>query len=271
MENFGFIRHGHKLNSEGVNPPLEESGLTLEQQHTWKEAVVRLGIEDNPQMKYENLPLIEELARDMYNKLPEKATVIFSSTGYPRTRLTADLISSELMKLSRGEGSKEIAVAFMWEHPDDAIKENSRTNLGNMQNEAASNQQLLREVQKRDFPDDLDLEEYLKHGGNKTFTNEDEVLRRAVNLDLESPDSQYKKRVDSFREQLKNVYTSFQDIEGPVFFYMVGHHPNLITFDVALSGRKHYDTAEEIPKPLTLWEVNKEKVEKFIDEQEQDE
>lgn len=269
MNNFnvGFIRHGDKINSKDVNLPLERSGLTLEQQRTWKEAVVRLGIEDNPQMKYENLPLIEELARVIYAKLPEKATVIFSSTDYPRTRLTADLISSELIKLSKKKKkSKEIAVAFMWEHPDDSIKENSRSNIGNMQNEAATNQRLLRKVKERDFPDDLDFEEYLKHGGSKTFSNEDEVLRRAVNLDLESPDSQYRSRVDSFKAQLKNVSASFQEIKGPVFFYFVGHHPNLITFDVALNGRKHYATAKEIPKPLTLLEASKNKVQEFIGE-----
>jgi len=252
METFGFIRHGSKLEPGKPIEKLEKSGLTLEQQEKWKEATKRLGIENDPQMGYENLPLIEKMARDMYEKLPPKATVIFSSTDYPRTKLTADLISSTLMEIIKEKNEKEIAVAYMWEHPDEATKEGSRTKTGDMKNEMATNQRLMREVQKMDYPEDLDLEEYLKHGGHKTFANEDEVLRRAVNLDLRSEDSQYKKRVATFKESLKNIEESLDDIDGPVFFYMVGHHPNLITFDVALNGREHYDTSDEIPKPLTL-------------------
>jgi len=267
MEKFSFIRHGDKLTPGKAMESLEESSLTPAQQEKWKEAVRRLGIENNPQIRYENLPIIEQMAKEMYEKLPPKATVVFSSTNYPRTRLTADLLSSELMKLINEDKTKEIAVAYMWESPEDAIKEYSRTNIGDMKNEMATNQRLMREVQKTDYPDDLDLEEYLKHDGNKTFDNEDEVLRKAVNLDLKNENSQYKKRVGSFRESLKNIKTSFDDISGPVFFYMVGHHPNLITFDVALNGREYYNTSDEIPKPLMLWEVDKEKIHDFINKE----
>jgi len=264
MEKFSFIRHGDKLTPGKDTGSLEESSLTPLQQEKWKEAVIRLGIEGNAQIKYENLPIIEEMAKEMFEKLPPKATIIFSSTNYPRTRLTADLLSSELMKLINEYKTKEISVAYMWESPGDADKEESRTNIGNMKNEMATNQRLMREVQKTDYPEDLELEEYLKHGGNKTFKNEDEVLRRAVNIDLGKEDSQYRKRVETFRESLKNIEKSFDDIDGPVYFYMVGHHPNLITFDVALNGREHYNTSDEIPKPLTLWEVDKEKITDFI-------
>lgn len=267
MQEFGFIRHGHKLNARESKLPLEESGLSPIQQEKWEEAVNRLGIKDDPQMGYENLPLIEQMAKDMYESLPEKATVVFSSTAYPRTRLTADLISTELVRLTAENKTKEIGVSFLWEPLDEAVKEDSMTNVGDMHRESATNQRLMREVKERDYPGDVELEEYLEQQGRKTYANEDEVLRRAVNLDLESSDSQYRKRVSTFREQLKNIESTFDEGDGPIFFYMVGHHPNLITFDVAINGRDHYDRSDEIPKPLTLWKADREKIRDFINQE----
>ena len=266
MKEFGFVRHGHKLGPEEEGRSLEESGLTLEQQRKWKEAVTRLGIENNPQMGYENLPLIEQMAKGMYEKLPERALVIFTATDYPRAKLTADLISTELTRLSVGGHGKEIKVAFLWEHPDEKVKADSMSRIVDMREEMAANQRLLGEVQKRDYPDDLDFKVYLTRGGDKAYANENEALRRAVNLDLESEDSQYRKRASSFKRQLQHIETTFDDHNEPVFFYAVGHHPNLIAMDVAINGRTHYERSDEIPRPLTLWKVDKEKIEKFLEQ-----
>lgn len=261
---FGFIRHGEKINPEKEEASLDSSNLTEAQKQRWAESIEKLGIKDDPQITYENMPRIEELARDIFESLPDNSLVVFTSTNYPRTRLTADLISQALCDLSfADEGKKNISVSFLWEDPKSP--EPSLTEIGDMKGESAANQRLMRNLKDEQYPDDDKFERYLEKKGNTTFDREDEVLRQAVNLDLASANSQYKQRAVSFKQQLKNIESLFSENTEKVFFYMVGHHPNLITLDVALNGRTHYDKAEEIPKPLSLWEVDTGKLRDFVE------
>ena len=48
--------------------------------------------------------------------------------------------------------------------------------------------------------------------------------------------------------------------DRPVYVYGIGHHGSLIALDVAYNGRDKYDSVDEIPKPLSLWKVNLEKI-----------
>ena len=117
MEKFNIIRHGNKLEAGEERRPLQESGLPEKQQQKWSEAIRRLNIQGDPEITYGSLPLIEKIAQDIYEQLPDKATVIFTSTAYNRTKLTADFLSTSLMEKLQEKNDKEIAVAFLWETP----------------------------------------------------------------------------------------------------------------------------------------------------------
>lgn len=261
---FGFIRHAPKKSAleNDLEKTSEEPKLNPVQLEKWNEAIKRLEIEGDPQVSRKELPLIEKKATDIYESLPEESLVIFSSTDYPRTKLTADLISSTLLELEREREEKKIRVASLWEH--DEIEDHKLKDVGSMQDEARRNQALMREIYERDFPNDQEFKEYLESKGDKTFNREDEMLRRAVNFDLQSDDSQYRKRAKTLREELKSIEKLLDELDGPVFFYMAGHHPNLIALDVAVNHRSYYDSEKELPKPLDLWKVDKEKLIEFI-------
>ncbi|MDO8579249.1 MAG: hypothetical protein Q7R72_00045 [bacterium] len=268
MDQLGFIRHAPKVEGGKARRPLAESGLSFSDQLLWEETVAMLGIKDDPGITYESLPLIKKMAEQIYEELPEKALAIFTSTTYPRTRMTSALLQVELMRLIK-EGEKEIGVASAVEPSvEEAAQPDSRSNLLNMKNESAGNQRLMRELKDREYPDDQEFEAYLQSGANTTFARENEMLRAAVNEDLASgSNSFYRKRLGLLREQLRKVKDAFTKINGndPVYFYAVGHHPNLITLDVALNGRAEYQDGE-IQQPLTVVKADREKLEKFLEE-----
>jgi hypothetical protein len=269
MEEFNIIRHGFKpeVGEEGIKP-VEESGLSREDQEAWLEAVAALGIENDPGITYDSFSLIKERAREIYEKLPSKALVVLASTDYPRTKLTAYLLSGELEKIVKNkfgdEDNKDVRVAFLWESPEEAGQKNSMSNVVDITEESKRNQELMGISQEADEEEGV-FKKYLEHGANRGFKDENEKLRQAVNIDLASDDSAYRKRVELFRQQLQKIEDGFSDEELPVYFFGVGHHPNLVTLDVAFNGREHYSEADEIPQPLTLWGVDRKKIKKFLE------
>jgi hypothetical protein len=266
MEQFNTMRHGHKLRPGEVRGPLEQSGLSAEQQQTWREAVDRLGLEADPEITYESLPLIEKIAADLYERLPEKATVIFSSTKYPRARLTADFFSSALIKVAAERKDKDVGVAFLWEPGEDASKDTSTAEVLDVSGEFTKVWELMKEVKDLEYPDDTDLAAYFSsNDGNRRHPKENEVLMKAVNLDLSRDNSVFKKRAERLKVQLQSLDTILKT-DSPIYFFGVGHHSNLISLDIALNDRTHYDSVDQIPEPLAIWKADKTKLEEILEE-----
>jgi hypothetical protein len=249
---FSLIRHGPKLKVGEKRRPLAESGLTEEQQEKWQEAVESLHLED-PELAYDALPKIEELAREIFKDLPENALVMFISSRYPRTKLTTYLLSSELTELSQQQ-EKDIGVSYFWE-PEDVIqkKESLTSNL------EGDIMPLIDEIRKRDYKDDETLKKYFEEGGNKFIPLEDELTMKAVNEDLASENSYIRKRADLFEKQYTELKEKYIETNRSIYFYGVTHHSALIALDVAFNGRQKYNSVDEIPKPLSLWKANLKK------------
>jgi len=267
MKEYISMRHGYKLRPVEERRPLEDSGLSAQQQETWREAVERLHLGDDPEITYETLPAIEKVAADTYERLPEKATVIFTSTKYPRARITADFFSTELTKLAmNNKEGKDISVAYLWESPEEASKDSSMTNVSDVSGEYSQLWDLMKEVGAAEYADDADLDAYFHAStdGKRAHPKENEILMKAVNLDLSRPDSVFKKRAVSLKEQLKSIHTAFTESE-PVYFIGVGHHTNLISLDVALNGRTHYDSVDQIPVPLEMWKADRKTLDAVLE------
>src|SRR5262245_61183317 len=107
MDELSFIRHGPKIPIGSENLHLEKSGLSLEQQEKWKAAQESLGEGSDTEITYETLPKIEKMAEEIYDKLPEKALLLFTATDTPRTKMTANLLSMEMIRLTE-KGEKDI-------------------------------------------------------------------------------------------------------------------------------------------------------------------
>lgn len=256
MEELGIIRHGEKLGLEEARKPLEESGLSSEQQIKWAEAQERLNLAD-PEIAYTALPKIEEMARDMYAHLPENALVVFTSTMVPRARFTADLISTELSALALKD-DKNIGVAFVWEPKEEAIKSGSISNIPLYPPEIG--EAMANKIREVDTQADESLQNYLKtDNASRTHPMEDELTLQVMNEDLARPDSFMRKRAELLKEQVTKLEQTFGGENRPVFFFGVGHHSSLVALDVAFHGRTHYASAEEMPKPLSLWKTSLKK------------
>lgn len=256
IEGLGIIRHGEKLGLGEVRKPLEESGLSPEQQTKWAEAQERLNLAD-PEITYSALPKIEKMARDIYTDLPENALVVFTSTMVPRARFTADLISTELSALAFKD-HKNIGVAFVWEPKEEAIKSDSLTNIPLYPPEIG--EAMANKIREVDAAADGSLMDYLRtDNASRTHPMEDELTFQVMNEDLARPDSFMKRRAELLKEQVTKLEQTFGDEDRPVFFYGVGHHSSLVALDVAFHGTTHYASAEEMPKPLSLWKTNLKK------------
>jgi len=247
MDEFSFIRHGEKLKLGEDRKALEDSGLTEEQQEKWKEAVGALKLED-PELAYEALPKIEQLSREVYDSLPGDALLLFLSTDTPRTKLTANLLSSELFRLEQQNG-KNIAVACLWE------PENNNNQDGLRDVSTGDITDRMKRILIQDSQDEQALKEYFDSGGNKTFAMEDELVMKAINEELVSDNSAIKKRAQLLKAQYERLSEKFKDEKRPLFFYCVSHHSGLVALDVAFNGREKYNSADEIPKPLSLWKA----------------
>lgn len=257
MEKFSFIRHGDKLKAGETRAPLEESGLTDDQKRKWTDICSRLGIED-PQITYENLDKIEAMASKVYEQLPQRALVIFTSSDTPRTRFTAEYLLGELEAIVQEKNKKKIYTEVIG---DSGVKGNIRSvGTTTIPREAEGILEKFKVMSAQDNLDEENLKEYFEapHGG-KTHPKEMELLFKVVNSDLQSGDSSLKKRADDLREQLKQVSEQVQSNELPIFFFGVGHMSTLISLDVAFNDRKSYEGVEEMPHPLALWEVENKK------------
>ncbi|MFH0969536.1 MAG: hypothetical protein V1804_03455 [Patescibacteria group bacterium] len=256
MKEFNLIRHGEKLEIGEERKPLKDSGLTSEQQAKWSEAVKRLELED-PELAYEALPKIEKLGQEIYDSLPEKALLVFVSTDTPRTKLTADLLSCEIINISKN-GKKDIAVLFLWEPPEEETKPDSLKNvmLG-VKNEVFGDIMMrMKAIMEQDIADNSSFQEYIEKGGNKTFPMEQNVTWKAINEDIASEDSTIKKRGLYLREHFEKMSEQFKDEDRPVFFYGLCHHSALVALDTAFNEREKYDSVKDIPNPLDLWSAN---------------
>lgn len=263
MENkkftFASMRHGHKLAVNEELGPLDLSGLTAAQQQKWKSAVERLG-DKNPEIKYENLPLIEQKALELFNELPDHTTVLFTSSRYPRAKLLADLMSASLIELNEEKPEKDLNIAFLWEPKEMASNEESIHNLANIDPVANKILERMENIQKSEYPNDSLLADYLSEAGNRSHPNEDFIVFKATNDDLRSSDSVFRARGKLLKKQIQYVQAMYTDFDRPIFLLAAGHHSNLIALDVAYNNRRSYTSADEIPSPLTLWRVPSSKL-----------
>ncbi len=256
MFEFSFLRHGHKVEAGTERLPIEQSELSPEQQKKWNEALSVLGENIDPEITYENIPLIEEIALDIFNKLPNEALLLFTSTNYPRTRMTSALLSGELIRISNDHPEKNIAIASIWEPKEIREQEDSISNLPNENKEAVS---LFKEYQKNiELESDPTLKEYFNHStGGKNHPKGQEMLFEIANKDLASENSVFKKAAEQMKEQIESFKEKYQNIDRPIYFFGVGHNTTFIAIDVAINGRDHYDSVDEIVEPLTLRKVTK--------------
>lgn len=255
IENFGMIRHGAKQKGGESRKSLEQSGLSEEQQRKWQEAVEALNLED-PELSYETVPGIEKLGEKIFESLPENALVIFVSTDTPRTKLTADLLATEIINLSKSEGDKkDIATAFIWEPEEIKKQSDSLSNIPMWPPEIIK---VMEEIIAQDSKDDEMMEAYLKSDGNFEVLGENELTFKMVNRDLGSHDSCLRRRAEALKKQYNLLADTFKDECRPVYFFGVGHHSSLVALDIAFSGRKIYKSVDEIPNPLDLWQVKKQ-------------
>lgn len=249
-----FLRHGPKKEVEEKEIILEDSGLTSEQQTKWKEAMENLGF-DKVELSYKALPAIEKKANEIFEALPEKALLIFFSTEYPRNKMTTELLMNEVMDISK-KSHKDIRVAYFFETPEEKQNLNS---FG--KNLSADMMPLMAEEMKKQDTKDAELvEKYFVHGGHLTIPGEDEMVKSAANKDLaKGEDSYLRQRGKLFREQYDKLKKDFADQKMPVFFFGVTHHSAIIAADAEFNGRNKYKTADEIPKPLSLWRIQDKK------------
>jgi hypothetical protein len=254
MFEFSFLRHGHKVEAGTERLSIEQSGLTPEQQEKWKEALSVLGNDVDPEITYENVPLIEKMALDIFNKLPDRALLLFTSTDYPRTRMTSALLSGELIKISNDYPEKDIAIASIWEPKEIRQQEDSISNIPNENREAVA---LFKEFQKTlDLEKNPALQDYFNHPtGGKNHSKGQEMLFEIANKDLASKDSVFRKAAEQMKKQLESFKEKYKDMDRPVYFFGVGHNTTFVALDVAVNGRGHYDSVDEIVEPLTLWKV----------------
>lgn len=267
MKEFSFasMRHGHKLPVGETQKPLEQSNLTEGHQSKWREAVERLGGED-PEIIYENLPLIEIKAKELFGALPSHATVLIATSRYPRAKILADFLTGYLLELNDAHLEKDLNVAFLWEPMEIAKEEESISNIANIESVARDITALMEKIQKQEHLDDALFSEYFSQDGNRTHPNEEELVRKAINEDLASPYSVYKKRAEILKHQLKRVRAVYADLDRPLYCLVIGHHSNLVALDVAFNNRHEYISVDEIPKPLTLWSVPAKKLDDLLSE-----
>jgi hypothetical protein len=243
------------LDSGEERVSLEDSGLTSDQQDKWRESVTALDL-DNPEITYDSLPKIERMAEDIYESLPEKALVIFTSTQYPRTKITADLLSTELVNRTQ-KGVKDIRVAFLWEPNANTGDPDS---LSSVAKETPGLLEMFKEIQQQDYVDEVGFKEYFDDPSTgKTHQKELEIFYETVKRDLASESSFIRQRADQLKEQLVKISVKFADHDVPVYFFGVGHMSSLIALDVAFNGRDKYDNVDEMPTPLSLWKANMKK------------
>jgi len=251
MQEFNIIRHGEKLEAGEERVPLEESGLSGEQQRDWKESVERLGLE-NPELSYRAVPKIEKLGQEIFESLPEGALVIFGSTNTPRTKLTADLLSKKIMELSVRE-NKNITVAFIWEPEEIKGQPGSLSSIPMYPPEISD---AIKKIQEQDEIDDKIIKDYLEKDGGFAHPKEEEWVMKAVNDDLAGEDSFMRRRADLLKSQYEKLKEAFGNENRAIFFYGLGHHSSLLALDVCFNGRKKYDSVAEMPQPLSLWKAD---------------
>lgn len=254
MDKLSFIRHGDKLKSGQERGPIGESNLNAEQQRRWEETCAKLNIVD-PEVTYESALKMEALAADIYESLPERALVVFTSTNYPRTRFTAEYILETIENIAQARKDKKIYTETIGESN---IVDNARTvGTSTVAKEAPGMIERMKAIMAQDASDDNRLTDYFSHsGGGKGHAQETEIFFRAVNADLASDDSVIQKRAAELRNELQSIKDSVQTKHDlPIFIYGVGHMSSLIALDVAFSGRTSYEAVEEMPTPLSLREV----------------
>ncbi len=251
--NLSFVRHGKKGEIGERDVDLENSGLTPQQQDKWKQAVELLELK-KVELDFEALPEIEKKANEIIKSLPKEALLIFLSTDFSRNRLTTELLMNEILEATKTE-NKDIRVAYFLETAEekqdpDSLKSNLSKDM----------MHLMDEIRQQDFKDDQLVGKYFEHGGNLSISIEDEMVKKAANMDLARGEKSYlKARGKLFRKQYEELKKDFSDQNLPVFFYGVTHHSAMIALDAEFNERKKYNNVDEIPKPLSLWEAKTEK------------
>jgi hypothetical protein len=121
--------------------------------------------------------------------------------------------------------------------------------------------EIIRKFVEQEKAEDEELKRYLEQSapqdvGTRSYWNEDELIFETANIDLASEHSVIRNRAEALKKQVATVMEQFEDHPVPVYFYGVGHHHSLIALDVAFNGREHYDSVNDLPKPLDLWKVD---------------
>ena len=252
--NLDFMRHGPKKEVEEKEINLEDSRLTEEQKIKWKKAMNDLDFE-KVELSYEALPAIEEKAKEIFEALPEKSLLVFLSTDYPRNKMTAELLMNELMDLAQ-KTAKDIRVSSFLETPEE--KQNPESFGSNLRGNMMP--LIEEELREKDSQDEELIEKYFIHGGNLTIPGEDELVKTVANKDLARGENSYlRKRGKLFRKQYEELKKDFSNEKIPVFFFGVTHHSAIIALDAEFNDRNEYKTADEIPKPLSLWRAQDKK------------
>ncbi len=247
-----FLRHGNMVSAEEDRKSLVESGLTEDQQRKWQYAQEVIGEDKDPEITYENVPFVEKIAQDILEQLPKKALILFVSTSYSRTRMTAALLSQEIGSLAGKDNKKIIYTGSIWE------PEEMNDLFGSLSGADPEFIQMWKEYENSsEAQTDPLLKDYSEQiNEEKIDSNGQEILFSVVEKDLLNQNSIFRKRAEELRKQIDAFKKLYVEEELPMFFFGVGHVTTLIALDIALSGRESYSSADELPKPLTLWKID---------------
>lgn len=249
LEKISLMRHGEKIgpgNEDQIARDLEQ--LDVQDQRQWTEAVNSLGVQDNPEIRPQSIIRIREIAQEVVAELPEHSLVMLANTMTPRTRLSADFLHTEIVRAA-SSANKEISVVFIWQPSSE--KENDQNPIHLPSGPNSKNMlPIAKKVLAEKYPD-VDAEAYFRTGGGQQIPDEDEFISELVHLDLNSANSDIKKRVDQYQAQI-NTLKEWSQGEQPVFFIGVGHHMSLVTLDMFNKGVREY-SAKEMPQPLDKW------------------
>jgi len=245
---FSIIRHPEKVEVGCERSSIEEVNIPPKQKRKWAEICQRLEIDD-PEITYESLTELEEMAKDIYEQLPYKALVLFTSSGYNRTKFAAEYLSSELEEII-SKGEKKIYTDVIGEYK---IKEGKKTvGVSNLPAEAPGMQKVMGELMKEENKIDRKLNDYLAEAKGKfTHPRELEIFLHAVNEDLSRPDSVLRERALELELQLAQLKSDIETKDMPVFIFGFGHMSSIVALDI-INGKEKYESENEIAKPLEL-------------------
>src|SRR3989338_8394881 len=111
----------------------------------------------------------------------------------PRTRLSADLLSTELLN-AISSTNKNISVASIWQPNSEKENDENPINLPNFGPNIKNIYPIHNKILAERYPD-IDADAYLKTGGGQKIPDEDGLISEMIRQDINSENSDIKKRV----------------------------------------------------------------------------